>query len=87
MVMNIPPEEIRQEEIHLACTIEAIDTAAEKIRESLPSEAAHQETAEGQQKQRLAELASMEAMRPDPYFGRVIFELAGQKAVSPFLLT
>lgn len=75
MVMNIPPEEIQEEQEHLSSTIREIDAAAARIRQSLPSEAAHQEAAELEQKRRLAELASMEAMQSNPYFGRVVFEL------------
>ncbi len=78
MVINIPQEEIQREEAHLASTIEAIDTAAARIREGLPAEAAYQEAAEREQENRLAELASMEAMRSNPYFGRIVVELIGQ---------
>ena len=72
MVMNIPPEEVQQEESHLANTLKAIDSEVANICDRLPAEAAHRDTAELIQQKGLAELDALDRMRPNPYFGRII---------------
>ena len=75
MVERIAPEELRQEQDHLADTIMAIDQEANKIRNWSPAEAADSETANRIQENLDHRLKELDTMRPDPYFGRIDAEL------------
>ena len=85
MVMNMPDEELAHEKTHLSNTVEAIDNRMGQIRESMPAEAAHQETAELLQEGHVAELSHLKRMRPRPYHGRIDFEVSEGTRVVRYL--